>query len=71
MTDKRRDPPRTPANISDSSTPPVVKRCMQQSDIKDVRKLDLSQAHQAVAKVVKAELQSEIISSDVLNFRMK
>lgn len=44
---------------------------MRQADITDVRPLDLAAAREAVKSVVKEELSSEMVSADVLNFRMK
>jgi hypothetical protein len=44
---------------------------MRQADIKKVLALDLEGARKAVKEVVREELQSEIVSADVLNFRMK
>ena len=43
----------------------------RQADIKEVRPLDLEAAREAVKNVVEEELRSEIVSADVLNFRMK
>ncbi len=43
----------------------------RQSQVTVVQPLDLPAARRAVAEVVAAELQSEVISADVLNFRMK
>jgi len=47
------------------------KGTMRQADVKEVRALDLKRAREAVDSVIKEELRSEIVSADVLNFRMK
>ncbi len=44
---------------------------MRQADVKQVRALDLRAAREAVKDVVKEELKGEIVSAELLNFRMK
>jgi hypothetical protein len=63
MTDERRK--------THARGPGEASTAKRQTDVKNVGTLDLARAKSVLSDVLKEELESEIVSPEVLSFRMK
>lgn len=62
MTD---EPGKTHARLEEKST------AKRQAEVENVGTLDLERARNVLSEVLKEELESEVVSPEVLSFRMK